>query len=85
MSLTDDRLIEDASFMRLKNVNVTYRLPDKWIKRTHFFNSVQIFGQAENVFTLTNFSGFDPEFNGNAYASTYPSSRQITFGLELNF
>lgn len=85
MSLTDDRLIEDASFMRLKNLNVSWRLPANWMKRSGFFDSILLFGQAENVFTITNFSGFDPEFSGNAYAAAYPLARQITFGVELNF
>lgn len=85
ITTTDSRLLENASFLRLKNVNLTWRLPQKWISRTGFFESIQIYGQAENVFTITEFSGFDPEFNGNAYAATYPLSRQITCGVEFNF
>lgn len=84
MALTDDRLIEDASFMRMKNLNLSYRLPESLVKRTGFFSSVMVFAQAENLFTITGFSGFDPEYNGNAYAATYPLSRQFTFGLEIN-
>ena len=84
MALTDDRLIENASFLRMKNLSLNYRLPESWMKRTRFLQSVNVFAQAENLFTITNFSGFDPEFNGNAYAATYPLARQFTFGVEIN-
>lgn len=84
MALTEDRMLENASFLRMKNLSLNYRIPATLLKRIGFFESINVFAQAENLFTITNFSGFDPEVSANVYASTYPLSRQFTFGLEIN-
>ena len=70
----DSRLLEDASFLRLKNLMVSYTLP-----------KVRIYLQGQNLFTVTGFSGLDPEGVANIYAAQYPMSRQFTFGLDLMF
>ena len=70
----DSRLLEDASFMRLKNLMIGYSFP-----------KVRLYAQAQNLFTLTGFSGLDPEGASNIYAAQYPMSRQFTFGLEFKF
>lgn len=84
MNSNDDRLLEDASYLRMKNLSLSYSLPQSWLKRTNFFESVKIYGQAQNLFTVTGFKGLDPEFSSNIYAATYPVSRQFTFGIEVN-
>lgn len=81
----DDRLLEDASFLRLKNLMLSYSLPQAWLKRTRFISGVKIYAQAQNLFTFTKFTGLDPEGIGNMYQTQYPMARQFTFGLDLTF
>ena len=50
-----------------------------------FFSSVRIFGQAQNLFTVTGFNGLDPEVSSNVYQAQYPASRQFTMGVEVSF
>ena len=70
----DSRLLENASFLRLKNLMIAYSFP-----------KLRIYAQAQNLFTLTPFSGLDPEGVSNIYAAQYPMSRQFTLGLDLTF
>ena len=49
------------------------------------FPKLRIYAQAQNLFTLTPFSGLDPEGVINIYAAQYPMSRQFTIGLDLTF
>ena len=70
----DSRLLENASFLRLKNLMIAYSFP-----------KLRIYAQAQNLFTLTPFSGLDPEGVSNIYAAQYPMSRQFTIGLDLTF
>lgn len=81
----DDRLLEDASFLRLKNLMLSYSFPKELLRRTKFISGVRIYAQAQNLCTFTNFSGLDPESNMNIYAAQYPMARQFTFGLDLTF
>ncbi len=81
----DTRLLEDASFLRLKNLSLSWNLPQKWVKSSHFISSARLYGQAQNLLTFTNFTGLDPEGVGNMYQSAYPMSRQFTFGVDLTF
>ena len=79
----DTHLLEDASFLRLKNVTLSYNLPAKWLKPTRVVEKVRIYAQAQNLLTFTKFTGMDPESSVNVYQATYPMSRQFTFGLEV--
>lgn len=81
----DSRLLEDASFLRLKNVMLAYSLPKDLLRRSRVFQGVRIYAQAQNPFTFTKFSGLDPEGTSNIYAAQYPMARQFTFGLDLTF
>ena len=82
-----DRWIEDASYLKLKQVSLTYRLPIK----SKFIQGISLWGSVSNVFTLTRYLGTDPEFS---YGSTVlgqgidaglqPSSRSYNIGLKLN-
>ena len=60
------RLIEDASFLRLKTVSLSYSLPQKWMRKAKFY-SVNIYASAQNLLTWTKYTGIDPE------VSTYRS------------
>lgn len=81
----DSRLLEDASFLRLKNLMIGYSLPQNVVRKTRVFSGVRIYAQAQNLLTFTRFSGLDPEGSSNIYAAQYPMSRQFTFGLDLTF
>ena len=81
----DSRLLEDASFLRLKNLMLSYSLPKNVLKKTGFIRGLRVYAQGQNLLTFTNFSGLDPEGTTNLYAAQYPMSRQYTFGLDLMF
>lgn len=81
----DSRLLEDASFLRLKNLMLSYSLPKDLLRKTGFIRGLRIYAQGQNLLTFTNFSGLDPEGTTNVYAAQYPMSRQYTFGLDLMF
>ena len=67
----DSRFLEDASFLRLKNLMLSYTFPQKWLKRTSFLNSARIYAQGQNLLTFTNFTGMDPESTSNAVSYTH--------------
>ena len=81
----DSRFLEDASFLRLKNLMISYTFPQEWMKKTNFFTNARIYAQGQNLLTFTKFSGLDPEAFTNMYQAQYPMSRQYSFGLELSF
>ncbi|MCM1176930.1 MAG: TonB-dependent receptor [Bacteroidales bacterium] len=81
----DTRLLEDASFLRLKNLTLSYSFPAELLKKSVVFRGLRIYAQGQNLFTVTGFSGLDPEGSTNMYQAAYPMSRQFTFGLDLTF
>lgn len=81
----DSRFLEDASFLRLKNVMLAYNIPQSILSKTHCISNMRIYLQGQNLLTFTKFSGIDPESTSNVYAAQYPMTRQFTFGLELSF
>ncbi len=92
-SLRSDRFVEDGSYLRLKNVQLEYELPEKLFKNIDL-SSLKVFVGADNAFTLTHYSGFDPEvgigYNNNPLdrgidRARYPSPRTIYVGLNLRF
>lgn len=72
--------VENGSFIKLKTVTLGYTLPEQIIKKAHLSN-VRFYLQAQNVFTLTKYTGADPE--GLGY--TYPQPRMYTFGMSIGF
>ena len=81
----DSRFLENASFLRLKNVMLSYSLPSNLLRKSKFFTSARIYVQAQNLFTFTAFTGIDPEASGNVYQAQYPMSRQYSMGVDLTF
>lgn len=81
----DDTLLEDASFLRLKNLQISYDFPKKWMDRTGFISGFRIYAIARNLFTVTKYSGFDPEVDSNLQLGVYPNSRQFVIGAEFTF
>lgn len=81
----DDRFLENASFLRLKNVTLAYAFPQRLLSKTNFFSSARIYLQGQNLLTFTGFTGLDPESSSNVYKAQYPMSRQFTLGVEVSF
>lgn len=82
---SSSRFLEDGSYLKLKNVTVSYNLT---LPKLHIPN-LRIFATGENLFTITKFSGVDPEippYNGKitgVATAVYPSTRKVVFGLSL--
>lgn len=81
-------VLEDGSYLRCKNITLGYRLPTiKGIQQ------IRVYASANNLFTITNYSGFDPEVNSYAGSNTaigidnlvYPQARSILGGIQLTF
>lgn len=81
----DDRFLENASFLRLKNLTLAYALPQALLKKTNFFTSARVYLQGQNLLTFTGFTGLDPEVASNIYRAQYPATRQYTLGIEVSF
>ena len=87
--LLSDRYVEDGSYLKLKNITLSYRLPHP----IPGLEQVLLSFTATNVFTISNYSWYDPEVNAFGSDSSrrgvdiysYPSSRTFTFGLGLTF
>lgn len=81
----DSRVLQNASFLRLKNLTLSYSLPQQWMQATRFFDSVRIYATARNLFTATKYKGGDPEKDGNISVGFYPGTRQYMLGVEVSF
>ncbi len=84
---TSDWFIEDGSYMRVKNLTLGYTLPASLAKKAHL-NSLRIYVTANNLFTFTKYSGFDPEVGMDEQGidkGRYPQARALFVGLNVNF
>ncbi|MEM0541197.1 SusC/RagA family TonB-linked outer membrane protein [Flavobacterium sp. j3] len=79
-----DRFLRDASYLRLRNAQVGYRLPSKYLSKT-FISSLAFTLQGENLFTVTKWKGFDAESNRTSDFYQYPTPRIYTFGIDVKF
>ena len=80
--------VEDGTYFKMKYIKLQYDLPSKIAKK--FCQGLSVYGQVENVFTLTGYSGLDPELPLSSYGarvdnSPYPRSRTFSFGINLQF
>lgn len=81
--------VEDGSYLKMKYIKLQYELPTNWVKRIGASN-ISVYGQMENVFTITGYSGLDPELPLGTYGARldngpYPRSRTFTLGVNLQF
>ena len=82
--------VEDGSFLRLNSATLGYTLPSVWTKKVGL-SKVRFYVSGNNLFTLTGYSGYDPEVNiatgltPNIDYNRYPRSRTYTFGAQLTF
>jgi TonB-linked SusC/RagA family outer membrane protein len=89
---TSDRFLEDGSFARLKNVTFGYRLPESVTRKLRLSN-LRLYVTGQNLVTLTNYNGFDPEVSTFGEVSlsagtdflTFPQARSVIFGLNVGF
>lgn len=85
------RTIEDGSYIRLKTVSLGYNISVKTMKKLNM-KSIRVYAAAQNLLTLTNYTGLDPEVSVLPSAltpgfdfSAYPRTRTLTLGLNVNF
>jgi TonB-dependent starch-binding outer membrane protein SusC len=89
---TSDRFLEDGSYLRLKNVNIGYKIPSDVTKRLGL-SSLRIFAGGQNLLTFTKYTGFDPEVSTFANSNTapgtdfltFPQARVVTGGINIQF
>lgn len=84
LQMDGDNFLEDASFLRLKNLTVQYSLPTNWLKAAKI-NALTVHFTGRNLLTWTDFTGDDPEPQSNLIQFQYPNTRQYEFGIELSF
>ena len=88
-SRVSDFWLRDVRYLRLKNINLTYNIPNNIISKIGL-NSTQLYLSTENIFTLTNLgiykNSFDPEFDPNTQTTRrYPITRSFTAGIKMTF
>ena len=71
--------------MRLKNLTVSYTLPQEWMRKTQFMGGCRVYFVGRNLLTFTKYQGYDPEVDSNVQIGNYPNTKQYTLGLELTF
>ncbi|TBX65962.1 SusC/RagA family TonB-linked outer membrane protein [Flavobacterium silvisoli] len=79
-----DRFLRDASYVRLRYLQVGYKVPKKFLEKT-FLSSVSIYAQGENLKTWTKWQGFDAESPRAGDQNQYPTPKIISFGVDLRF
>lgn len=82
----DTHLLEDASFLRLKNLQIGYSLPKKWLGWSgNVLKGVKFTFTGRNLLTFTKYSGIDPEINSNLTYGVAGNSKQFLGGVEITF
>jgi len=90
--LSSDRFLEDGSFLRLRNVTFSYNFPTRILGRSKI-ESARIYIAGDNLYTFTNYKGWDPEVNssgnnvlsGGVDQTGYPVARTIRVGVNIGF
>jgi TonB-dependent starch-binding outer membrane protein SusC len=91
-SRVSTRFVEDGSFVRVKALTLGYNVPKNVLTKVRLSNA-KIYVTGENLFTITNYSGYDPEVNAYGGSNTamgidfgtYPQTRNLIFGVNLSF
>lgn len=89
-----DRYVEDASYIRLKNISLGYTFDSKVLKKLHL-QSLRVYCNLQNICTWTKYKGYDPEVGASTQDSSglvygldygrYPSPKVYSFGLNVSF
>ncbi len=94
--LVSSAFVEDASFLRFSSARLTYTIPNKLISKTRHIENCKVYVAADNIYTFTRYSGYDPEVgisqsNASAILSqgfdygNFPHARTFTFGVNISF
>lgn len=87
---SSDLYIKDGSYARLKNIQLGYSLPNSLLQKAAI-SRLRVFVSAENLVTITDYDGFDPEIASGGYTTIgidrgiYPQSRTIIIGANITF
>lgn len=81
----DSRLLDNASFMRMKNITLGYSLPNQILKHQNVIAGIKMYVSGRNLLTVTDFSGPDPEVDSNLTLGVNPNTKQYIMGLEIKF
>jgi hypothetical protein len=79
------RLIQDASWFRMRNITLSYTLPETLLNRSKFLSDARFYVSGQNLLTWTHWRGLDPEDSNNISSTEYPNPRAITMGIEVHF
>lgn len=84
-----DRFVEDGSFLRLKNLQLGYTLPQD-ISRKFFVQKLRVYVSAQNLCTITKYKGYDPDIVGGVFSQGidgghFPNARTFSAGLQVSF
>ncbi|MBL0737067.1 TonB-dependent receptor [Flavobacterium sp. GN10] len=94
-SYVNSKFVEEASYLRLKNVSIGYTIPESALKTVKFIDSIRLYAIGQNLLTITNYSGNDPEVNGHTTSATaqnigggidfnsFPASRTFILGIKV--
>lgn len=80
-----DLFVQNASFLKLDNITLGYSFANLFHNGKYNGMSGRVYGTVQNVFTVTNYTGIDPEVASGFDDSMYPRPFQIIFGVNLNF
>lgn len=80
-NVAQDFWLYNASYLKLKNVQIGYNFPQKWINKVYIQN-LRLYVTGENLLTITPYPGLDPEIGSSV---SYPTMRQYAFGLNITF
>ena len=90
MRLFSDRFLENGSFFRIRNIQVGYTFPSYWFRNK--VQKLRTYVNAENLFTITGYSGYTPDINNSQNATSrgfdnfiYPINRVLMIGANLTF
>lgn len=84
---SSDFYVEDGSFFRIKTLQLGYSLPEAWVQKIRL-QKLKVYVSGNNLVTITNYSGFDPEIGGNSYGvdrGIYPQARFFLAGVNASF
>ncbi|HPG55853.1 MAG TPA: SusC/RagA family TonB-linked outer membrane protein, partial [Candidatus Enterocola sp.] len=83
-SQVSSRFVESGDYFRLKNLQLGYTVPKRIMSKAHI-NRLRFYVSISNLFTITDYSGYDPEVAGGVDYGNYPQARTFLFGLNLDF
>lgn len=86
--LFSQRFIQDASYLKIANVELGYNFPDRWFRG--FVNGVRVYASGQNLTTFTKYKGYNADFAGGTFTpgynyASYPTPRTVMFGVHFSF